>query len=460
MTQRTESRNFVRSKFPIVVHLLNSEILNLTAEKSSTVAEVFSDVCNYLGLYDTDIFGLAQKTENGMLFLNPVSRISSTSARERTTSLVRKLSLLRSSRKLQSFATINGHSLPVSDDCPVFYFRVRFYIPNHCLHGRKVRHLYYQQIKHNVLHYGLLCSDDVYFQLAAYALQAALDAEVLEALHGGLPLEEGVVNLSHFFPLWLIDAYGADYLIRSIPTLIRKLVNIPRDALEFRYIRLASEASSNFNLHLYQVSPLYPTPVDHVRSESQRPVLRRSFSRCSHSNISSGCGSFWLGISPYGLEFHEEYKNQRLANINRIHWDQVLKLSYKNNCLLVQTGEVARNQGQAVVRGKLTFYTPSLLVAERLFMLGSQMHSYQTTARLCSLQSAQQLEQDERRQYNETYIYSDGEVVTSTRIHGVPDAENGQKLLSDDYESPNFPEISPSLFPSSQKYEERTSKAI
>ncbi|VDL91330.1 unnamed protein product [Schistocephalus solidus] len=358
----------------------------------------------------------------GSITIGPKSRLTSHVSRFGIVPLEAK-SLLRSSRKLQSFATINGHSLPVSDDCPVFYFRVRFYIPNHCLHGRKVRHLYYQQIKHNVLHYGLLCSDDVYFQLAAYALQAALDAEVLEALHGGLPLEEGVVNLSHFFPLWA--SFCGFSFFRSLAVFY---VLTGHDNL-CSLMQLEDHFPSD-------VSPLYPTPVDHVRSESQRPVLRRSFSRCSHSNISSGCGSFWLGISPYGLEFHE------------------------NNCLLVQTGEVARNQGQAVVRGKLTFYTPSLLVAERLFMLGSQMHSYQTTARLCSLQSAQQLEQDERRQYNETYIYSDGEVVTSTRIHGVPDAENGQKLLSDDYESPNFPEISPSLFPSSQKYEERTSKAI
>ncbi|VDK75699.1 unnamed protein product [Dibothriocephalus latus] len=436
MTQQIESRNFVRSKFPIVVHLLNSEILNLTAEKTSTVADVFSDVCTYLDLYDTDIFGLAQKTDNGMLFLNPASRISSLCTLEKTTSLVRKLSLLRSSRKSLPLSTVNGHSLPGADNCPVFYFRVRFYIPNHCLHGRKVRHLYYEQIKHNVLHYGLLCSEDVYFQLAAYALQTALDADVLEALHEGLPLDEDVLDLSHFFPFWLIDAYGADYLIQSIPTLIRKLADIPRDALEFRYIRLASEASSNFNLHLYQVSPLYPASVEHGRPQSQRPVLRRSFSRCSHSNVSSGCGSFWLGISPYGLEFHE------------------------NNCLLVHTGDVGRSQDQAVVRGKLTFCTPSSVVAERVFTLGSQMHSYQTTARLCSLQSAQQLEQDERRQYNETYIYSDGEVITSTRIHGTPDAGNVRRLLTDDYESPNFPVVSPHALPSSKEFQERTSKAI
>ncbi len=48
----------------------------------------------------------------------------------------------------------------------------------------------------------------------------------------------------------------------------------------------------------------------------------------------------------------------------------------------------------------------------------------------------------DRRQYNEAYIYSDGEVVTVTRVHGAPDGKDGKKLFIENAESPHFPQLS------------------
>ncbi|TGZ73344.1 hypothetical protein CRM22_001578, partial [Opisthorchis felineus] len=52
------------------------------------------------------------------------------------------------------------------------YFRVRFYIPIHCLRERDTQHLYYEQLRTNLLEYGLYCDLATYVELAALALQA------------------------------------------------------------------------------------------------------------------------------------------------------------------------------------------------------------------------------------------------------------------------------------------------
>ncbi len=54
-----EMRLYVRSKVSIVVCLLNDERLNLSVEKNASIGDIFNEVCEYLGLVDTEIFGLA-----------------------------------------------------------------------------------------------------------------------------------------------------------------------------------------------------------------------------------------------------------------------------------------------------------------------------------------------------------------------------------------------------------------
>ena len=47
----------------------------------------------------------------------------------------------------------------------------------------------------------------------------------------------------------------------------------------------------------------------------------------------------------------------------------------------------------------------------------------------------------DRRQYNEAYVYSAGEVVTKNRVHGFPDSKEKSKILVETVESPMFPRI-------------------
>ncbi|VDM31213.1 unnamed protein product [Hydatigera taeniaeformis] len=91
---------------------------------------------------------------------------------------------------------------------------------------------------------------------------------------------------------------------------------------------------------------------------------------------------------------------------------------------------------------KLIFYSTSSQEAQYLFALSSHLHEHQTVAHLASQQSARQLEQQDRLQYNEAYVYSAGEVVTTRRIHAAPDSQAKGRMLMETVESSLFPQLS------------------
>lgn len=113
----------------------------------------------------------------------------------------------------------------------------------------------------------------------------------------------------------MIDNYGSDYLYDSIPSLLAPLRGQSRESVEWRFVRLASDPSSDFNLHLYPVTLSDPSHVNSAAANLvpsstyllSSPVtrIRRSHSGRSSLLKTSGKGTFWLGIGPSGFEFHE-----------------------------------------------------------------------------------------------------------------------------------------------------------
>ena len=113
----------------------------------------------------------------------------------------------------------------------------------------------------------------------------------------------------------MIQNYGTRYLYENISNLLAPLKGQGRETLEWRFIRLASDPSSNFNLHLYPVALMDTVQSSSVASSSPvsmlssplRPMSRLGRSLSGRSSILSppGKGTFWLGIGPNGFEFHE-----------------------------------------------------------------------------------------------------------------------------------------------------------
>ncbi|VDL15710.1 unnamed protein product [Hymenolepis diminuta] len=356
-----EARHYIRNRILISVDLFGHDRLNLTAEKNWTIANIYTEVCDYLAIPESRLFGLAKKLDYGFVFLNPEIRLS---ALEKKSPSRHMSFFLPRNKNKYSLSKASELAENAGAGVILIYLRVRYYVPNQCLRGRVVRHLYYEQLQLNVLNYGLLCSDEIYFQLAAFSIKLyLLTRRNSKCYKSKLEVDGNNVKLSDHFPQFMIDNYGSDYLYDNIPSLLAPLKGQGRESVEWRFIRLASEQSSDFNLHLYPVSL---SDLSHLNNSvsnttssttsllsSPINLIRRSHSGRSSILKTSGKGTFWLGIGPNGFEFHEE---------NRL-------------------------------------------------------------------------------QYNESYVYSEGEVVAGDRLHGNPDVTKGDKLLVETSESPLFPRI-------------------
>ncbi|KAM7540210.1 hypothetical protein Aperf_G00000025320 [Anoplocephala perfoliata] len=439
-----ETRHYIRNRILVSVDLFGRDRLNLTAEKNWTIANIYTEVCDYIAIPESRIFGFAKK-------LNPETRLSALEKKSPT----RHMSFLLPQNKTR-YSLSKATELAENGGAGVIllYLRVRFYIPNQCLRGRVVRHLYYEQLKLNVLSYDLLCSDEIYFQLAAFSIKLRLLMQRNSKPHKlKNELNEDNLKLSDHFPQSMIENYGSDYLYDNIPRLLAPLRGQSRESVEWRFIRLASDPSSDFNLHLYPVTLSDPShyPPPPPFSVLLSPVFNAPtvIAQASSKPLEEGHSGWELApmasnfMRQVGLFFHSDTeitlspRKPCVVNFRILSGIDAFICAFRSTSVLFVFILVHSSLIIHLSSGrKLTFYTGSPQEAQHLFTLSSQLHEYQTVAHLSSQQSARQLEQQDRLQYNEAYIYSVGEVVTNSRIHGNPDAPRGGKSVVETGESP------------------------
>ncbi|CAH8519542.1 unnamed protein product [Schistosoma curassoni] len=123
-----------------------------------------------MDLHERDIFGLAMLcNDEGWLFLEPsefMHRIITNyfaTTDQKCSAGILSLPINKST-----------YHCSLQSSYPTVYFRIRFYLPIHCINERATQHIYYLQLRRNHVAYELFCDPNVYFQLAAFALQAEL----------------------------------------------------------------------------------------------------------------------------------------------------------------------------------------------------------------------------------------------------------------------------------------------
>uniref|UniRef100_A0A8C0W791 FERM domain-containing protein n=1 Tax=Castor canadensis TaxID=51338 RepID=A0A8C0W791_CASCN len=245
----------------------------------------------------------------------------------------------------------------------VAFLRVQFYVGNGRVISDKVtRRLYYCHLKERVLRSQCTHREEVYFLLAACALQADLGSH-RELVHVGRYFEPHA-----YFPQWIITKRGIDYTLRHTPAMHRELRGLsPKEAVR-RFIREACRLE-DVPVHFFR---LYKD-----KKEARPTVL--------------------LGLALQGVLIYQEVDHTPQL-LYDFPWPRVAKLTFLRRKLEIQP------DGQPVTR-KLVFYTSSTWSSRHLLRLLRTSHQLHLSLQP-ALRRLQQLKRQkvEKKCYRESYI--------------------------------------------------------
>uniref|UniRef100_A0A3B1J063 FERM domain containing 1 n=1 Tax=Astyanax mexicanus TaxID=7994 RepID=A0A3B1J063_ASTMX len=265
---------------------------------------------------------------------------------------------------------------------PLLCLKVQYYVENgRLICERKARRLYYADLRERVLRSECRQQEEVYFQLAGYALQADL---------GDHPPENSQQDAPYFrpkdyFPPWIVAKRGVDYLLCHGPKVHRELWGMPcRDAVL---------------LFIRESCRLEDVPVTFYRL---------------HKDKREEKGSALLGLTLRGMQVYQEMNNVREL-LYDFPWTNVGRLTFLGKKFEIQP------DGLPSAR-KLVYYTGSAFRSRHLLLHLSSSHRLYLTLQP-ALTHLRQLEQDEeKKRYRESYISDD--------MDPDPLSSDGSPLLS------------------------------
>ncbi|XP_028402395.1 tyrosine-protein phosphatase non-receptor type 13-like [Dendronephthya gigantea] len=140
----------------VTVILLQGDRVNVRIQKNAIGQELFNHVVKHIGLRETWYFGLMFIKDSEQVFFNLDDRVS----------------------KLAKFAPNLWRDDSSRNSSLTFtmFFRVKYYVENICLlREQTTRHLYYLQLRRDVLDGNVYVHEETALLLASYALQAEIN---------------------------------------------------------------------------------------------------------------------------------------------------------------------------------------------------------------------------------------------------------------------------------------------
>lgn len=265
----------------ICVLLPNKEQLEVTIGLKSTGLDVFNNVASLLGIKELYFFGLTVVKDNEHIFLDMDEKLTKYFPKE---------------SKPESPKGLPKRQLPL-----VLFLKVQYYVENgRLICERKARHLYYSDLRERVLRSECRQQEEVYFQLAAYALQADLgDHPPLEEQGQGQAAPR--FQPKDYFSPWIMAKRGVDYLLCHGPKAHRELWGMStRDAIL---------------LFIKESCRLEDVPVTFYRLQKDKKEER---------------GTALLGLTLRGMQVYQEMDNLRQLLYN-FPWCNVGRLTFLVN---------------------------------------------------------------------------------------------------------------------------------
>ncbi|KAM4598928.1 FERM domain-containing protein 6 [Fundulus diaphanus] len=331
----------------VCVLLPNKNQLDVTVGPKSTGQDVFNRVAELLGMKELRFFGLTVLKDNEHIFLDMEEKLSMYFHKE---------------WRQDSGKGSLKRPFPI-----LLCLKVQFYVENGRLFSeKKVRHLYYSDLRERVLRSECRQQEEVYFQLAGYALQADL---------GDCPMQgRGMEVTTYFepkdyFPPWIVAKRGVKYLLCHGPKVHQEMWGMStRDAI-FCFIRDSCQ--------------LEDVPVTFYRLQKDKKEER---------------GTALLGLTLRGMQVYQEANNIRQL-LYDFPWSNVGRLTFLGKKFEIQP------DGLPSAR-KLVYYTGSSFRSRHLLLHLSSSHQVYLSLQP-ALKHLRQLEESKEKRYRESYISDD-----------------------------------------------------
>lgn len=331
----------------ICVLLPNKDQLDIKVGPKSTGQDVFNRVAERLGIKELHFFGLTMVKDNEHIYLDMEDKLTKYFPKE---------------WKQESGKTIPKKPLPL-----VLCLKVQYYVENgRLLSERKARHLYYSDLRERVLRSECRQQEEVYFQLAGYALQADLGDH--SPPNKDMPVH--YFEPKNYFPPWIIAKRGVDYLLCHGPKVHQELWGMTsRDAIL---------------LFIRESCRLEDVPVTFYKLQKDKKAEK---------------GTAMLGLTLRGMQVYQEVNNIRQL-VYDFPWSNVGRLTFLGKKFEIQP------DGLPSAR-KLVYYTGSSFRSRHLLLHLSSSHRLYLSLQP-ALKHLRQLEEtEEKKRYRESYISDD-----------------------------------------------------
>ncbi|KAL6466336.1 hypothetical protein MHYP_G00241400 [Metynnis hypsauchen] len=338
----------IKQERTVCVLLPTKETLDITVGLKGTGQEVFSHVSELLGVKELHYFGLTVVKDNEHMFLDMEERLAKYFPKE---------------WKQDSAKGSQRRCLP-----PLLCLKVQYYVENgRLICERKARRLYYTDLRERVLRSECRQQEEVYFQLAGYALQADLGDHPPEDLGQRV---SPYFQPKDYFPPWIVAKRGVEYLLCHGPKVHRELWGMPsRDAIL---------------LFIRESSRLEDVPVTFYRL---------------HKDKREEKGSALLGLTLRGMQVYQEMSNVREL-LYDFPWTNVGRLTFLGKRFEIQP------DGLPSAR-KLVYYTGSAFRSRHLLLHLSGSHRLYLSLQPAIKHLRQLEEAEEKKRYRESYISDD-----------------------------------------------------
>lgn len=327
--------------------LPNKEQLDITVGVKSTGQEVFNRVSELLGIKELHFFGLTVVKDNEHIFLDMEEKLTKYFPKE---------------WKQDSAKGLQKRSLPL-----LLCLKVQYYVENgRLICEKKARRLYYFDLRERVLRSECRQQEEVYFQLAGYALQADLP----DHLQGEDQGDQAYFQPKEYFPPWIVAKRGVDYLLRHGPKVHRELEGMSARDATLHFIRESCR--------------LEDVPVIFYRLQKDKREER---------------GTALLGLTLRGMQVYQEVNNIRELLFD-FPWSNVGRLTFLGKKFEIQP------DGLPSAR-KLVYYTGSPFRSRHLLLHLSSSHSLYLSLQPALTHLRQLEETEEKKRYRESYISDD-----------------------------------------------------